>query len=63
MFKSAPTSDAATTSGTFLYELNYATLYKTIYPHEALFTAAAIFLRATASSDEPLGLNLKKDEM
>ena len=35
-------SNAATTSATFLYELNYPILYKTTYLPEALFNAAAI---------------------
>ena len=39
-------SDAATTSATFLFELNYATNHKTTYFLEALFNAAAILLRA-----------------
>ena len=39
-------SDAATTSATFLLELNYATNHKTTYSLEALFNAASILLRA-----------------
>ena len=39
-------SDAATTSATFLFELNYATNHKTTYSPEALFNAASILLRA-----------------
>ena len=36
------TCNAARTSATFLYELNYPILYKTAYLPEALFNAAAI---------------------